>query len=156
MKTSFPLESYRAGIADTTVSVFQTMTGVSVEQMENGPDRVAAGYTAAIYYAGEWKGALLLECSAEQAFGWISRQIDVPEDTVEAGDVRDGLGELVNVLAGNLKPLLPRGVGLSMPSVVEGSDYALHLCGGNLFERLHFSDGLAPFRVTLVEVLDKD
>jgi len=40
-------------------------------------------------------------------------------------DVRDALGELANMLAGNLKSVLPSGVVLSMPSVIEGSDYSL-------------------------------
>jgi hypothetical protein len=72
---------------------------------------------------------------------------------VAPDDVRDGLGELTNVIAGNLKPLLPSGVSLSIPSVVEGRDYALRLCGGNLFETLWFEDPLGPFRITLVEVV---
>jgi hypothetical protein len=37
--------------------------------------------------------------------------MDVPLP-VAAEDARDSLGELCNVLAGNLKPLLPQGVGL--------------------------------------------
>ena len=53
-------------------------------------------------------------------------------------DVRDVMGELANMVAGNLKSLLPRGVDLSMPSVVEGSDYALRVCGVNAVERTDF------------------
>jgi len=42
---------------------------------------------------------------------------------------------------------------LSIPSVVEGRDYSLRICGGgNLFERLDFADETGPFRITLVEV----
>ena len=155
MSTVFPIACYRDGIAETTISVFQTMLGATVELLERAPDLSTSEITAAVYYAGDWKGALLLECSTGQALEWISRQLGIPADSALSDDIRDGLGELANVLAGNLKPLLPRGVGLSMPSVVEGTDYGLHLCGGNLFERLDFSDGNNPFRVTLVEVLEK-
>jgi len=49
--------------------------------------------------------------------------------------VRDALGELANMLAGNLKSVLPSGVVLSMPSVIEGSDYSLRICGKRLIER---------------------
>lgn len=156
MKTAFPIACYRPGIADATAAVFQTMLGLAVEQRDAAADRTVTGFTAAVYYAGEWQGALLIECSAEQALHWTARQIDLPNDACLADDVRDALGELTNVLAGNLKPLLPKGVGLSMPSVVEGSDYGLHLCGGNLFERLDFADEHGAFRVTFVEVLDRE
>jgi len=155
MKTAFPIACYRSGIADATIAVFQTMLGLGVEEVAHAPERAAFGFTAAIYYAGEWKGALLIECTAGRAVDWTARQLGIPREAALADDVRDALGEVANVLAGNLKPLLPRGVGLSMPSVVEGSDYALYLCGGNLFERLDFSDGHSPFRVTFVEVLEK-
>jgi chemotaxis protein CheX len=155
MKTAFPIACYRAGIADATVAVFQTMLGLAVEQRDAAPDRPVTEFTAAVYYAGEWQGALLIECSAEQAVDWTARQFGLPTDAGLADDVRDALGELTNVLAGNLKPLLPKGVGLSMPSVVEGTDYGLHLCGGNLFERVDFTDEHGPFRVTFVEVLER-
>lgn len=72
---------------------------------------------------------------------------------VSLDDARDGLGEMTNVIAGNLKPVLPPGVGLSIPSVVQGSDYSLRIWGGNLFETLCFDGGSGPFRITLVEAL---
>jgi hypothetical protein len=58
------------------------------------------------------------------------------------------------MMAGNLKPLLPPGVGVSIPSVVQGSDYSLRICGGNLFETVQFADALGTFRITLVEVVE--
>lgn len=82
--------------------------------------------TAAVYYAGAWKRALLLECSLEQAMEWGSRLMELPAP-VAVKDARDGLGELCNVIAGNLKPLLPPGVGLSTPSVVRSAGYSLRV-----------------------------
>ena len=104
---------------------------------------------AAVYYAGAWKGAVLLECSLGQAMDWGSRLMQIPAP-VASEDARDSLGELCNVLAGNLKPLLPPGVGLSTPSVVKGADYTLRICGDTLCERLPFADPSGDFRVTLI------
>lgn len=58
-----------------------------------------------------------------------------------------------DLIAGNLKPLLPPGVGLSLPSVVEGSDYSLRICGGNLSESVWFEDRFGPLSITLVELI---
>jgi len=69
--------------------------------------------------------------------------------------VRDTMGELANMLAGNLKSVLPHGIGLSMPSVVEGTDYSLRICGGNLIDRMAFSGEMGVIWVTLIEVLEQ-
>ncbi len=68
-------------------------------------------------------------------------------------DVRDALGELANMLAGNLKSVWPHGIDLSMPSVVEGTDYSLRVCGGSLIDRMAFSGELGVIWVTLIEML---
>jgi CheY-specific phosphatase CheX len=84
-----------------------------------------------------------------QAMDWGSRLMAAPPP-LPAEDARDSLGELCNILAGNLKPILPHGVGISTPSVVRGADYTLRVCGETVFERLGFSGAAGEFRVTLV------
>ena len=153
MTEAFPIACYRQKITEITVSVFETMLHLPVCSGADAAGDLPGEFTAAVYYAGAWQGALLLECSAEQALHWASilMSLDPP---LSLDDARDGLGELTNVVAGNLKAVLPPGIGLSIPSVVQGSDYRLRICGGNLFERLEFEDAAGPFRVTLVEVVD--
>ena len=51
-------------------------------------------------------------------------------------DVRDSLGEIVNMIEGNFKALLLDGAAISMPLVVKGSDYALRVCGGRIVTNL--------------------
>jgi chemotaxis protein CheX len=153
MTAAFPIDCYRSEIAQVTESVFETMLEVAVRPaMEAAAGRPE--FTAAVYYAGAWQGALLLECSSTQAQHWAARFMSLAPP-VPLDDARDGLGELANVIAGNLKPLLPPGVSLSMPSVVQGDDYRLRICGGNLFDNLNFADDLGPFRITLVEVTEQ-
>ena len=82
---------------------------------------------------------MLLECDRRQAcrfagalslHGSVRRRVD--------DVVRDVLGELANMIGGNLKSVLSRGIQLSMPSVVDGSDYCLRVCGAEVRERLGF------------------
>ena len=142
-------ESYRPGISQITEAVFSTMLELPIDATDARPGDGRYELTAAVYYSGEWKGALLLECSLEQAKDWGSRLMQLA-GPVGPDDARDSLGELCNILAGNLKPLLPRGVGLSTPSVVKGADYTLRVCGDTLCVRLHFADRAGDFRVTLI------
>jgi CheY-specific phosphatase CheX len=154
MASPFPLEPYREGIAQVAESVFDTLLHLALCPSADPWEAPKHTFTGAVYYAGTWKGALLVECACEQAMDWAARFMSlVPPISLD--DARDGLGELTNVMAGNLKPLLPPGVGISLPSVVQGSDYSLRLCGGNLSEKLCFRDRLGLFRITLVEVIGR-
>jgi CheY-specific phosphatase CheX len=147
---NFSIDCYRSGMIQIAECVFQTMLGIAVTGLEDTSAALEVPLTAAVYYAGAWKGALLIECSERHAALWTGRLMNIAEPS--PSDARDGLGEVANMLAGNLKPLLPPGVGISIPSLVEGSHYSLRICGGNLTERIEFADAIGRFRVTLVKV----
>jgi len=105
--------------------------------------------TAAVHLAGDWSGALLLEVDRAQACRLAGRFLSI--DTPRAVDdvVRDVLGELANMIGGNLKCVLTKGIQLSMPSVVDGNDYSLRVCGAEIRERLAFESAEGPFWVTV-------
>jgi len=141
-------------IADIVESVFETMLQTTVHPAPETPEHFESPLTAAVYYAGAWKGALILECSTGQAMRWTSSLMSLaPPISLE--DARDGLGEVTNMIAGNLKPLLRSGVGLSIPSVVVGAQDKLRLVGAYRREVLTFADESGPFRIALVEHLDE-
>lgn len=156
MQATFPLSVYRADLAQIVVSVFETMLNLEIQPPETSWTPAADMFTAAVYFAGEWKGAVLLECTRPQADEFTRRLMPMETPASTDDDVRDAMGELANMLAGNLKSVLPRGIGLSMPSVVEGKDYSLRICGGNLADRMPFSSAMGVFCVTLVEMLEHD
>jgi CheY-specific phosphatase CheX len=64
--------------------------------------------------------------------------------------VRDVLGELANMISGNLKCVLTRGIRLSMPSVVDGSDYSVRVCRTEVRERLAFQCAEGLFWITVL------
>ena len=76
-----------------------------------------------------------------------------PGGSISKDDVSDTLGEVVNMIAGNLKSVLPAGVVLSIPSVVEGRDFIFRICGGNEYKTNYYSCEEGPFAITLVRVL---
>jgi CheY-specific phosphatase CheX len=152
MQTSFSIEVYRADIGRIAASVFETMLGLTVEPAEMEWKPAADRVTAAIYLVGRWHGAVLLECSPSQACAFTQLLLSIEDPVTMGDDVRDTLGELANMLAGNLKSVLPAGVSLSVPSVTAGSDYTLRVCGADLVERVACSTALGVFWITLVEI----
>ncbi|MGC9949359.1 MAG: chemotaxis protein CheX [Bryobacteraceae bacterium] len=153
MLAPFSLDVYRDDLARIVQSVFQTM--MDLEATASGTPWIHAPdtITSAVHFVGTWRGAALVECGAQPACQFAARFMGIGLPAAIDDDVRDVMGELANMVAGNLKSLLPKGVDLSMPSVVVGSDYSLHVCGVNAMERMTFSSGAGDFRVTLIEIL---
>ena len=145
---------HRAELAAIVESVFETM-------MDLHPVECSAPWlgnsnrlSAAVHLAGDWSGAVLLECDRRQACQFAARFLAMgapPGDPPPAVDdvVRDVLGELANMIGGNLKCVLTHGTRLSMPSVVDG-DYTLRVCGAASRERLAFSCDEGVFWVTVL------
>lgn len=154
MAVAFEIETYQTQIEQIVGDVFRTM--LNAEAVPSAASRPQAGsLTSTVQFAGDWKGAVLLQCDARPALEMATRLLPGPAPSKVDENVRDALGELANMIGGNLKSVLPPGVALSMPSVVDGSDYALHLCGGNASKTLPFASEVGDFSVTLVRVIEK-
>ncbi len=137
-------------LAQIVESVFGAMMGLDAGECGShwfaGDNRIMA----AVHLAGDWNGAVLVECNREQACRFAGRflSIDPPEAVDDV--VRDVLGELANMIGGNLKCVLARGIRLSMPAVVDGSDCALRICGAEILQRLAFRCAEGQFWVMIL------
>jgi chemotaxis protein CheX len=134
--------------------VFETMLAMEVKAVDAPGLRDGELITAAISLSGTWKGAVLMECGLPEAFLFTSRMIGIEQPTSLTDDVRDALGELANMIGGNLKSVLPGGVSLSLPTVVWGSDYKMQICRAGKATRWIFGGGGVLFAVDLIEVSD--
>ncbi|HVN03848.1 MAG TPA: chemotaxis protein CheX [Bryobacteraceae bacterium] len=153
MQVPFTLSVYRDDLARIVEMVFQTMMNTGVEAAAAPWVRPPDHVTSAVQFVGEWQGATLVECGAQQACEFATLFMGIDRPAAVDDDVRDVMGELANMVAGNLKSLLPRGVHLSIPSVVEGSDYKLSLCGIQAVEQMSFASPQGDFRISLIEML---
>jgi len=146
MRTEVTVET----LARIVESVFITMMELEVSTSEklwlSATDRL----TSFVQLTGDWNGAVMLECSKLQACQFAGRILCMePPDAVD-DDVRDVLGELANMIGGNMKSGLPMGVLLSLPTVMDGSDFGLRMCGSHIQERLTFECADGHFWVTVL------
>lgn len=153
LSTQTSIEAYREQAIELFCDVFRTMLRLEVfpssEPTSPPPDPIV---TSAVYFAGSWKGAALLECNLDLAKLFTERLMAGCKPVSFDDDVRDCIGELANMIGGNIKALLPNHVELSIPSVVEGRNYSLRLCGNNSFMRIPFACEAGTFVVIIVEV----
>lgn len=142
-----------APFAETTVQVveevFMTMLSSDVHESSEHDAGHSADVTAAIFFNGEWKGATYIECTREQAMMFAERLMDITRPAEIDSDTRDALGELVNMIGGNLKAALPKGVSLSLPCVLEGKGHSFHVCKVNESFRIPFSGPFGTFSVNV-------
>jgi CheY-specific phosphatase CheX len=132
--------------------VFGVMADIVVEPVPSPwpPDEELV--TAAIYFTEPCKGAMILECVLPLAFEFTVRLMSVPLPTTVDADVCDSMAELVNMVAGNFKALMPPETGISIPSVVRGRDYILQMRGTKTISQVVFATELGQFCLTLVGV----
>ncbi len=131
------------------VDVFGTMMSDQVTVVDQPWWSDVNRLTASVHFAGPAPGALLVEGSKQDACCVAELLTGIRHEDVSE-DVLDGLAEMANMLGGNLKSLFHAGAGLSMPTVVVGSEYASHLAANTPLRRQAFACGEAVFWVTYV------
>ena len=140
-----------ASISSVVQEVWSSMLGVD---LINGGDWTATGYEehplqGSIQIVGAWRGAVVLSCSLEYARSMAAGMFGAEPDTLSAADVNDALGELGNVIGGNLKQLLPSPCHLSLPAVREVERPASRAAG--LVANVGFVCEKDAFHVAVVE-----
>lgn len=154
MSTMLQVESYHREVERIVGDVLLTMTSYETHPCDEPYAPARDRISCAVFFAGSWKGGVIIECPIAMAVEFTARLMRIPAPASFNDDVCDALGELVNMIGGNLKSVLPPGSSLSIPTVVEGSHYSLRICGQNRNERMAFLGLDGPFWVTLVEIVD--
>jgi chemotaxis protein CheX len=146
-----PLEQNK--ISEAVETVWSTMLGLqaTTNPMIVGNRLKPSMLTGCIQITGAWTGAVTIECS-----GGLARRVAsimFGEDVCEITDdqINDALGELTNIVGGNIKALLPEPSHLSMPAVTEGTDYFFSVPGSRQMAQMSFSCEGKPFQVTILE-----
>ncbi len=123
-------------------TIWTSILNLPIEALpEDSPFEAVSGrsFTACVQMTGDFEGATLLYCSSRLALQLTSIMFQEEPEDLSIEDLQDALGELTNMIAGNIKPLLPGQSRLSLPSVVDGSQYQINVPGSRQLQRLQFS-----------------
>ncbi len=143
---------YRDGIGSIVAELFSTMLATEVAPLfSREAHSTNSQLTALVAFDGSWRGVLEFECGATEAIHFARRFLQMDELQECNEDVRDTLGELTNIVAGNLKAVMPGQITLCTPSVVEGRDYSVRICGGSMIGESWFKTEVGTFAVRLIE-----
>jgi len=106
---------------------------------------------ACVQITGAWTGAVRIDCSDRLARRTAAAFLGMPAENVPRGDMLDALGEVTNMVAGSVKPLLPRPCQISLPVVVDGAAYELNIRKGQLLLTSKFDNDGDQLAVSLTE-----
>ena len=121
---------YSGIIIDATQEIFSSMIMLEVtpgDPFQRDNKMLKNSISGLVGLAGSIKGMLAIHLPNPAAIAVTTAFLGMEVDEIN-DDVRDAIGELANMLAGNVKSVLdPKGsdVKLSMPSVVHGEEYAI-------------------------------
>jgi chemotaxis protein CheX len=90
-----------------------------------------------------------LTCSAIAATRAAALMFGFDEGEVSPSDALDAVGELVNIVGGNLKGTVSLATDLSLPSVTDGNLHVDSRVGADLIADIHLSWGDEPVDVAI-------
>jgi CheY-specific phosphatase CheX len=133
--------------------VFQIMAGMEVYPSRRALTEADPCIESVLNYLVVCKGSIVLESSTGVAFSFTERLMGVPKPTSCDDDVRDAMGELVNMIGGNLKGLLPLETELSIPVVYEDPSPEMAHSRRARLSCLDFDCAFGLFRLSLYDTV---
>ena len=107
-----------------TQDAFRSLAGDELAAGGSGgldPADEAASITSCVHISGTWDGAVAISCSDRLARSVTESMFGMTDGEAGPADIEDAVGELVNIVGGGLKSLLPGPSVLSLPTVTGGS-----------------------------------
>lgn len=113
-----PIEA--SDVTQITNEIWSGMLQIELSPLPDIPAKLGIG--ACVQITGAWEGAVRVDCSKPLAKLATARFLGLNPEEVALDQMRDAMGELANMSAGCVKPLLPPPCQLSLPTVDDGSD----------------------------------
>jgi chemotaxis protein CheX len=156
LKESVQVVSDPGNLDASVDEVFRLMLGVNcartVEELCVPTGSDGESVTAVVGFGGLLSGACVFRSSADAAMS-VAAHMTGMEFTEIDDTVKDGIGEICNMLAGAWKgkvPELAANCGLSVPAVITGRDYNLHVQSPQFQLHHYYSFDNSSFEVTIV------
>jgi len=125
------------------------------EELEHRSDAVLPAQmdqpiAACAQIVGDWQLGVLLYCPMTLARHAAEVMFGVAKNSASMEDVQDVLCELINIIAGNIKGVLSGSNRLSLPHLVNGSDFQLRFPRHVLLSEASFAYDGQPLVVRLL------
>ena len=142
-----------AEIEQIVQMIWSSLIEVPLEPAPLGGASESAAVTGVVGIDGAWRGAVVVRCPFRLASVVTATMFD-SGDEPPFDDIRDAIGELTNMIAGNIKALLPQPSTISLPTVALGAQYEIGVTGARVVAEVAFSSASLPLVVTVMQQSD--
>jgi chemotaxis protein CheX len=128
----------------------EVLASLGLESFPIDPAAVGElGVSGSVTISGEWNGAVQMELTDSSQRGTAAAMFMLDPDVLSEEEIVDAVGELVNMVGGGIKGMLPEPSRLSLPTVVQGHDLHLSFPGMSPVIRYGRASETGPITVTV-------
>ena len=152
LRESLQLVSDPQNLDGSVDEVFQMMLGVNCRRVSGPRAEEPESVTAVVGFGGLLSGACVFKCGSTAARNIATHMTGMEFEEID-DVVKDAIGEICNMLAGAWKskvPGLAANCGLSVPAVITGRDYKLHVQAPEFQLHHVYTFGDNTFSVTIL------
>lgn len=142
-------------LAAITVDTWQTLLGLDPEPSGQAPASEDVIYCATVHITGDTQWTIRVDCSGTHALDVTSAMFGMEPGEATDSDVDDALGEIANVIAGNVKAMMDGNSRLSLPTVAHGRGFAVTVPGMVDLHRASFVCEDQPVSVSILQQASK-
>lgn len=139
---------FRQIIEAVWTSILGLETPFQTGPVQEGDDKDLIG--CCVHISGAWDGLIVLECSESLLRHAAAVMFGTAPDTVDSVSMKDALGEITNMIGGNIKSLLPEPCYVSLPSPTQGVAPIMARPGHKLVGHVAFKTSGHTFRVATI------
>ena len=137
-------------IEDIVKTIWSTIVDVPIQRNNRQIAKDDSTVTGIVNIEGAWRGAVVVRCPFALA-SLVTVAMFQGGDDPTIDEVRDALGELTNMVAGNVKALLPAPSSISLPTVAFGKQYEISVVGTRTVATVDFISEAQPLVVAVVQ-----
>src|SRR4051794_2867879 len=141
---------FESDIEDIMTTIWSTLVDVPIEPGGESGASDDSTVTGIVHIDGAWHGAVVVRCPLALA-ALVTTSMFQCDDEPTVDEIRDALGELTNMVAGNVKALLPAPSAISLPTVAFGKQYEISVVGTRRVANVAFTSKSYPLVVSVVQ-----
>lgn len=137
-------------IVEVVDAVWRSMLGLEVERIDNDVEPAPGPVmTASVLITGAFEGGVTLQLPSSAGGSLAALMFGIDETDVTGEEIVDAVGELANMIGGNIKALVAQPARLSLPTVAEGESYTMSFPGTVVTHRVAVGYDSHVLRVVL-------
>lgn len=139
-------------LGEVTESVWTSMLGFEIATTDESYDAAHDGrfLVGCVQITGGVDAAVLIEVPEPLGRQLAVTMFGTDEPGIADDEIWDALGEMANMIGGNVKGMLSGQSALSLPTVAEGRDYRVVVPGGGVMQALTYRCEQWLMRVQLI------